>query len=69
MATHAASEYEQAVAAQNPIDPANLDEGATVGPGEKVIIDGTTWTNVSGAWLDPTTAGPGAFTAGWTQTN
>ena len=65
-AREAADQYAAAVALQDPIDPTTLDEGATVGPGERITLGDAVWTNTSGAWLDPATAGPDQYTAGWT---
>lgn len=53
-------------------DPAKkLDSVAkdeTVGPGQKLIIDGVEWTNSSGAFLSPHTAGPSQYPQGWQRT-
>lgn len=37
-----------------------------VAPGQRVIWDGQTWRNTSGAWL-PTTATPATWPQGWAQ--
>lgn len=53
-------------------DPAkkldSMAKGETVGPGQKLIIDGVEWTNSSGAFLSPHTAGPSQYPQGWQRT-
>lgn len=53
-------------------DPAkkldSMAKGETVGPGQKLIIDGVEWTNSSGAFLSPHTAGPAQYPQGWQRT-
>lgn len=48
-------------------DIKSLQPGATVGPGEQIIVDGKTYKNVARAWLNPFKAGPINFAAGWEQ--
>lgn len=61
-----AEEYE-AQASPEAKDIKALAEGAIVGPGERVIVGGTTWRNTSKTWLDPFTSGPVNYPAGWTK--
>lgn len=53
-------------------DPAkkldSMAKSETVGPGQKLIIDGVEWTNSSGAFLSPHTAGPSQYPQGWQRT-
>ena len=60
--------YERAAAteAKNIKD---LQQGAVVGPGERIVVDGKTYKNVARAWLNPFKAGPVNFAAGWEQQN
>ena len=44
-----------------------LQQGAMVGPGERIIVDGKTYKNVARAWLNPFKAGPINFAAGWEE--
>lgn len=60
--------YQEAISSTPPKDLADLGEGAVIGPGERIIIDGTEWTNSSGAFLSPHTAGPTAYPQGWQRT-
>lgn len=60
--------YQEAISSTPPKDLADLDEGAVIGPGERITIDGTEWTNSSGAFLSPHTAGPTAYPQGWQRT-
>ena len=57
--------YQDAVAASPPKDLAALPQGAVVGPGERIFIDGVEWINSSGAFLSPHAAGPAAYPQGW----
>ena len=59
-----ADRYAAAVAAAAPTPWASL--GDRVGPGQRVIWNGNTWRNTSGAWL-PTTATPATWPQGWAQ--
>ena len=45
----------------------DLQQGAMVGPGERIIVDGKTYKNVARAWLNPFKAGPINFAAGWEE--
>lgn len=45
----------------------DLQQGAMVGPGERIIVDGKTYKNVARAWLNPFKAGPVNFAAGWEE--
>ena len=60
--------YQDAVAAAPPKDLAALPQGAVVGPGERILIDGVEWTNSAGTFLDPRTAGPVQYPQGWQRT-
>lgn len=60
--------YQDAIASAPPKDIAALPQGAVVGPGERITIDGTEWTNSSGAFLSPHTAGPAQYPQGWQRT-
>lgn len=42
-----------------------LAAGATIGPGERISVGGDVYRNIARAWLDPLTAGPADFIAGW----
>lgn len=56
--------YEQFASAEaKPLK--SLAEGAIIGPGERIAVDGVVYKNVSRAWLNPFTAGPANFIAGW----
>lgn len=46
-------------------DLKSLADGAIIGPGEVVGVDGVFYENISGGWLNPFTAGPTNFLAGW----
>ena len=43
----------------------SLAEGAAIGPGERISVDGVVYVNVARAWLNPFKAGPANFIAGW----
>lgn len=56
--------YEQFASAEaKPLK--SLAEGAIIGPGERISVDGVVYKNVSRAWLNPFKAGPANFIAGW----
>lgn len=57
--------YQDAIAGSPPRDIGSVPDGAVVGPGEHVIIDGTEWVNSSGTFLSPHAAGPVAYPQGW----
>lgn len=61
----AAQDFADAVRDEPAKDVAKLDLSATVGPGERVLVDGVAWKNVSGQWLSPFTQGPKEFWRGW----
>lgn len=48
-------------------DLKNLQPGAMVGPGERIVVDKKTYKNVARAWLNPFKAGPVNFAAGWEE--
>jgi hypothetical protein len=48
-------------------DLKSLQPGATVGPGERIVVDKKTYKNVARAWLNPFKAGPVNFAAGWEE--
>lgn len=59
-----AAQYAAAVANEPARDIASLPEGAVIGPGGRVIVNGTEYTNVSGAFLCPRAAGPDRYPPG-----
>ena len=59
-----AAQYATAVATAAPTPWASLTD--RVGPGQRVVWNGNTWRNTSGAWL-PTTATPATWPQGWAQ--
>lgn len=62
----AANDYAQAVADVAPRKITEITAADVLGPGERFIdSDGTEWINQSGAWLQPRTAGPDQYPAGW----
>ena len=63
-----AAQYEAAVADEPAKDIAALPDGAVIGPGGRIAIGGVEYTNVSGAFLCPRTAGPAQYPQGWKQT-
>ena len=58
--------YERAAAteAKNIKD---LQQGAVVGPGERIVVDGKTYKNVARVRLYRVQAGPVNFAAGWAE--
>lgn len=48
-------------------DIKDLQPDAMVGPGERIIVTGKYYKNVSRAWLSPFKAGPVNFAAGWEE--
>lgn len=64
-AAKAAQDFAEAVKDEPAKDVSKLDLAATIGPGERVLVDGVTWKNVSGQWLSPFTQGPKDFWRGW----
>lgn len=64
-AARAAQDFAEAVKDEPAKDVSKLDLAATIGPGERVLVDGVTWKNVSGQWLSPFTQGPKDFWRGW----
>lgn len=61
---------DQYAAAMSGADVKNLEHlspGALIGPGERIIIRGATWVNVSSSFLHPIEAGPKLFPAGWAR--
>ena len=48
-------------------DIKTLQPDAMVGPGERIIVTGKYYKNVSRAWLSPFKAGPVNFAAGWEE--
>lgn len=64
-ALKAAQDFAAAVQDEPAKDASKLDLSATIGPGERVLVDGVTWKNVSGQWLSPFAQGPKDFWRGW----
>lgn len=64
-AVKVAQDFAEAVKDEPAKDVSKLDLAATIGPGERVLVDGVTWKNVSGQWLSPFTQGPKDFWRGW----
>lgn len=64
-AVKAAEDYAEAVKREPAKDVSKMDLAATIGPGERVLVDGDAWKNVSGQWLSPFTQGPKEFWRGW----
>lgn len=64
-AVKAAQDFAEAVKDEPAKDVSKLDLSATIGPGERVLVDGVTWKNVSGQWLSPFAQGPKDFWRGW----
>lgn len=64
-AAKAAQDFAEAVKDEPAKDVSKLDLAATIGPGERVLVDGVTWKNVSGQWLSPFMQGPKDFWRGW----
>lgn len=46
-------------------DLADIAQHEAVGPGGRVVIDGTEWINNTAAWLSPHAAGPEHYPLGW----
>lgn len=53
--------YKSAISDVPAKDIKDLPQGSAIGPGGKLIIDGVEWTNSSGAFLSPHTAGPSQY--------
>lgn len=66
-AVKAAKDYAEAVKREPAKDVDKMDLSALAGPGERVLVNGTIWKNVSGQWLSPFTQGPKEFWRGWVQ--
>lgn len=66
-AAKAAKDYAEAVKREPAKDAGKMDLAATIGPGERVLIDGVTWKNVSGQWLSPFTQAPKDYWRGWVK--
>lgn len=64
-ALKAAQDFAEAVKDEPAKDVSKMDLAATAGPGERVLVDGVQWKNVSGQWLSPHTQGPKDFWRGW----
>ena len=64
-AVKAAQDFAEAVKDEPAKDVSKMDLSATVGPGERVLVDGDAWKNVSGQWLSPFAQGPKDFWRGW----
>lgn len=64
-AAKAAQDFAEAVKDEPAKDVSKLDLAATIGPGERVLVDGVMWKNVSGQWLSPFAQGPKDFWRGW----
>ena len=64
-AVKAAQDFAEAVRDETAKDVSKMDLSATVGPGERVLVDGDAWKNVSGQWLSPFAQGPKDFWRGW----
>lgn len=64
-ALKAAQDFAEAVRDEPAKDVSKMDLAATIGPGERVLVDGDAWKNVSGQWLSPFTQGPKEFWRGW----
>lgn len=64
-AVKAAQDFANAVRDEPAKDMSKLDLTTVIGPGERVLVDGVTWKNVSGQWLSPFTQGPKDFWRGW----
>ena len=60
-AVKAARDYAEAVKREPAKDVGKMDLSALAGPGERVLVDGVEWKNVSGQWLSPFTQGPKEF--------
>lgn len=60
--------YKSAISDVPAKDIKDLPQGSAIGPGGKLIIDGVEWTNSSGAFLSPHTAGPSQYPQGWQRT-
>lgn len=58
--------YEQSVSGEAK-DIKSLQPDAMVGPGERIIVTGKYYKNISRAWLSPFKAGPVNFAAGWEE--
>ena len=63
-----AAQYAAAVANEPARDIASLPEGAVIGPGGRVTVNGVEYVNTSGAFLCPRAAGPDRYPQGWKQT-
>lgn len=63
-----AERYKSAISDVPAKDIKDLPQGSAIGPGGKLIIDGVEWTNSSGAFLSPHTAGPSQYPQGWQRT-
>lgn len=66
-AVKAAQDFAEAVRDEPAKDVSKMDLAATIGPGERVLVDGDAWKNVSGQWLSPFTQGPKEFWRGWVK--
>lgn len=64
-AVQAAADYAEAVKREPAKDVSKLELSATIGPGERVLVAGVEWKNVSGQWVSPFTQGPVEFWRGW----
>nr|DAQ67860.1 MAG TPA: ChiA1-BD-binding domain protein [Caudoviricetes sp.] len=64
-AVKAAQDFAEAVRDEPAKDVSKMDLAATIGPGERVLVDGVTWKNVCNQWLSPFTQGPKDFWRGW----
>lgn len=66
-AVKAAEDYADAVKREPAKDVSKMDLSALAGPGERILVDGVEWKNVSGQWLSPFTQGPKEFWRGWVK--
>lgn len=64
-AVKAAQDYAAAVQDEPAKDVGKLDAAATIGPGERILVDGVMWKNVGVQWLSPFAQGPKDFWRGW----
>lgn len=62
-----ADRYEQAVITDPPKDLKTLTDGATLGSGERIIVNGATFKNETTGFLDPFTQGPVNHPSLWSR--
>ena len=66
-ARRAAADYEAAVKRSPAKDFKDLALDALIGPGERIMLNGVEYKNVSGQWLSPHAQGPVGFWRGWVK--